>query len=723
MNDSGLSLQQFTDMMTEMQEQPAWRARADREADYCDGNQLNSEVLNKMRWIGLPPAIEPLIGPTIDAVLGAEAKSRTDWRVLPAGRKAADDVAEAMNEKLNEAERQSHADDACSAAYAGEIKVGLHWVEVARESDPFKYPYRCEDVHRNEIWWDFLAKKADISDARYLVRRKWTDVDRAALMFPDKAGLIRSAGNGWAGIDIGTLTTDGGTSTDLAMSWTMERGWSIEEQEWRDTVRRRVCLFEVWYRTWERILVLKMPDGRVVEYDRNNPKHTMAIAIGGVKPQHAIVARVHLSWWIGPHKLSDEPSPYKHKHFPYVPFWGKREDRTRVPYGLVRGMMYLQDEVNARISKMQWGLSAVRTTRTKGAVMSTDERFRQEVARVDADIVLDPEAMANGGVFKVDRDFLLNEQQFKRLEDAREGIKRAGGIYSSYLGEAGQHESGVAFAGMVEQSDKTLADINDNYAMARRQVGNLLLALVIEDMIGQHEVVTIDGKGIRDDREIPLNVPMVDEETGIRYLDNDIERAQLMVDLSDVPSTPSFRTQQLAVMSEAFKAAPPAYQRVLMPYLFALMDVPDRMDMLKAIREADQSPSPEQIQQMIDDAVEQALTKAQIGLKNRELDQKQPLIDAQVKKTIYEAVSTAVESMFSATQAGANIAVQPEVAPLADAMLKSGGFLDQNEAPIVPNVPAGVDSVAPEARPNTSPNFPDRVSSPDEGAMAGIEGG
>lgn len=33
----GLDLLTFTQWMQECQEQPAWRSRADKEADYCDG--------------------------------------------------------------------------------------------------------------------------------------------------------------------------------------------------------------------------------------------------------------------------------------------------------------------------------------------------------------------------------------------------------------------------------------------------------------------------------------------------------------------------------------------------------------------------------------------------------------------------------------------------------------------------------------------------------------
>ena len=74
-DDGGLSLRQFESMFVELRNQPAWRGKADKEMEYVDGNQLDSDILQRMAAIGMPPAIEPLIGPAIEAVLGLEAKT------------------------------------------------------------------------------------------------------------------------------------------------------------------------------------------------------------------------------------------------------------------------------------------------------------------------------------------------------------------------------------------------------------------------------------------------------------------------------------------------------------------------------------------------------------------------------------------------------------------------------------------------------------------------
>ena len=91
---------------------------------------------------------------------------------------------------------------------------------------------------------------------------------------------------------------------------------------------------------------------------------------------------------------------------------------------------------------------------------------------------------------------------------------------------------------------------------------------------------------------------------------------------------------------------------------------------------------------------------------------------AQTKKTLAEAVTKNVEGLFSATQAAANIAIQPAVAQAADEIARSSGFVDQNEAPLIPQIPQGTPALPPET--NTNPMTP---ANPATGMNQGIEGG
>lgn len=744
-----LAFDEFTEFVKEIEDQPAWRGRADVEMDYLDGNQLNAEILRMQREIGMPPAIEPLIGPAIDAVLGLEARNRADWRVEPNSENTGDELAKALGFKLNQAERKSKADRACSAAYRTQISVGLGWVEVSRNPNPFEYPYRCQAVHRNEIWWDMLSTEDDLSDARYLIRRKWTASAQIKLLFPKSKDLVDQCMSGWSTYPY-SLTDGAAGLPPLAMEYGQERGWTVEEQQWMDARGKRACLFEVWYRRWARVLIIKTADGRVVEVDKKNPAHTAMIAIGAVRPEWAVVPKMRTSIWMGPHRLKDEPTPFRHQKFPYVPFWGKKEDRTGVPYGLIRSMIFMQDNVNATTSKLRWGLAAVRVERTEGAVAMSDEQFRNEIARPDADIKLNAKAMMPnaGGVFKVERDFNLSAQQFQMLQDSRIGIQRVSGITPALQGSTGTAQSGVQEAQQVEQGTQQLADINDNFNDARANVGELLLSLIVEDMIGKQEQILVPGGGVRDDMVVMVNQPKVDEMGG-QYLDNDIERAMLKVAINDVPSTSSYRAQQLSAMSEAFKSMPAEFQRVTMPYLVALMDLPtdSREEVIKAVRETAKAPTPEQIEEQIAQAVQTARTQDARDLKMSEMMMKYSpeKLAAEVRKIIAETFKINVEGFYAAGQTAASVAAMPQLAPVADSIAQLSGYTPPNPAGVDPNIavptgpviPAGMGAPggAPIENPppgetaggvpaNTSPMLPPvptAPKSPGIGAGAGSE--
>jgi hypothetical protein len=757
-----LSLAEFTEFFHELENQPKWRSKADREMDYVDGNQLDSEILQRQREIGMPPAVEPLIGPAIDAVLGLEAKNRADWRVEPQSDSTGDDLAKAMGFKLNQAESKSKADRACSEAYRTQICVGIGWVEVSRNPNPFAYPYRCLAVHRNEVWWDMLSTDPGLEDCRYVIRRRWTSLAQIKLMFPQKRDDIERACHNWTGMGGMSNSGDGGTVPGLVSSGADEmRGWSVEEAQWRDAVGKRACLFEVWYRRWVRVLVLKTPDGRIVEVDKKNPMHVALIASRAAKPTWEVVPKMRMSMWMGPVCLKDEPTPYRHQRFPYVPFWGKKEDRTGAPYALVRGMMFAQDNINATTSRLRWGLAAVRVTRTEGAVAMKAEQLRREIARPDADIVLNAKAMSPnaGGVFKVERDFQLSTQQFQLLQDSRMSIQRTSGITAGLQGSTGTARSGLQESVQVEQGTQALADINDNFNDSRAQVGELLLSLIVEDMIGKQETIVIKGRAERDDLPVDVNVPQVDEATGMQYLDNDLQRAMLKVAINDVPSTSSYRAQQLSAMSEAFKAMPQEFQRVTMPFLVALMDLPNdsREDVIKAVREAAKAPTAEQIEEQIAKAVQEARTADARDLKIQEmaLRYSPQKLEAEIRKIIADTFKTNTDAFYAAGQTAASIAQMPQLAPVADEVARLAGYQSPTPAGIDPDLPVptgpvggmpalpmatagapvsegsagpmATENADPMARGNTNPMSPPRPPSPGTpssgqlGAGTGIE--
>lgn len=735
--EAPLSLAEYKGNLDEIENQPrAWRAEADKHMDYADGNQLQTELLQAQKALGIPASMENLIAPALEGIRGFERATRADWRVTPNGQPSGQDIADAINFKLNEAERHSKADDACSAAFYPQIGVGIGWVEVSRNDDPFDYPYRCTAIHRNEIHWDWSSGRPDLSDARWLRRQRWLHPSRLARVFPEHKELIREFGKSgiswWGEYDI----ANHGGGTGLNRAWHVAREWTVMEDRWFNPFNKEVAIGELWYRRWDEVIVLKSPDGRVVEFDENNEAHRYALVNKSVQSMRAVVPRVRRSYWLGPHCLFDGKTPYAHRHFPYVPFWGFREDGTRVPFGYIRNMLYQQDTLNSGNSRLRWGMSAYRVERTKGAVDMTDDQFRRTVGRLDADIVLNAEHMAGpGATFKVSRDYQMNAQQLEMLQNSRNAIERVNpAAAGAFSGRRGTATSGVQEQTQVDQANQSLQHMMGNFKSARMQVGELLMSMIVQDMGTQQHVVVIEGDAVRADRTVVINKPETDEH-GFTYLSNDLQRTRLMVSLEDVPSSNSYRGQQLNALSEAVKSLPPQYQAAAMPFMASLMDVPFKRDLVEAWRAAGSQETPEQIEKRIQEKVAEALKLAGIDLKTRELEMKERVSDAQIKQIMAQAVQTGVQAAFSAMQGGAQVAMNPLVAPIADKIMQGAGYQkptpggdDPNfPTPVMPAAPAGptgptgpADQAVEQVQQNTSPAFPP-VPQQASAGMTGIE--
>ena len=75
-----ITVLEFARIIEECIDQPHWRAAADKEADYADGNQLDSALLKRMQATGVPPAKENVIGPAIAAMF------MVIWEIFSASR-------------------------------------------------------------------------------------------------------------------------------------------------------------------------------------------------------------------------------------------------------------------------------------------------------------------------------------------------------------------------------------------------------------------------------------------------------------------------------------------------------------------------------------------------------------------------------------------------------------------------------------------------------------
>ncbi|ANP19087.1 portal protein [Escherichia coli] len=623
-NDNGatprFSQRQLQALCSDIDSQPKWRDAANKACAYYDGDQLPPEVLQVLKDRGQPMTIHNLIAPTVDGVLGMEAKTRTDLLVMS---DEPDDetekLAEAINAEFADACRLGNMNKARSDAYAEQIKAGLSWVEVRRNSDPFGPEFKVSTVSRNEVFWDWLSREADLSDCRWLMRRRWMDTDEAKATFPGMAQVIDYAIDDWQGF-VDTTTTEGQPSP-LMSAWEEYQSWDHQQNEWLQRERRRVLLQVVYYRTYERQPVIGLNNGRVVAFDKNNLMHAVAVASGRVQVRVGRVSRIREAWFVGPHFIVDRSCSAPQGMFPLVPFWGYRKDKTGEPYGLISRAIPAQDEVNFRRIKLTWLLQAKRVIMDEDATQLSDNELMEQIERPDGIIKLNP-ARKNqksvADVFRVEQDFQVAGQQFQVMQESEKLIQDTMGVYSAFLGQESGATSGVAISNLVEQGATTLAEINDNYQFACQQVGRLLLSYLLNDLKKRRNYAVVIN---RDDRQRRQTV-VLNAEGDNGELTNDISRLNTHIALAPVQQTPAFKSQLAQRMSEVIQGLPPQVQAVVLDLWVNLLDVPQKQEFVERIRAALGTPkSPDEMTPEEQEAAaqQQALDQQQAELQMREM--------------------------------------------------------------------------------------------------------
>jgi hypothetical protein len=295
---------------------------------------------------------------------------------------------------------------------------------------------------------------------------------------------------------------------------------------------------------------------------------------------------------------------------------------------------------------------------------------------------IDPNKVPSG----VDRLIELTRNALKSVTvpDAMRGID-------------GVDTSGIARQTQQAAAQQQLAVPVDNLARTRLMMGEKLSALTRQFYTEERtfRITEIDfqtGKPI----ETPITINQFDPATGT--FNNDMTEGDYDVVVSEQPIAATFEEGQFQQSMEMRKVG---------------VALPDTV-VVQSSSLARKSEIVEQMQAAQGQA--DPLTQAKVAL-----------TEAQTVKTRADAVNAGVTGMFSATQAANQIAAVPAVAPLADALLQSAGFVDQDAAPIVPMPPEGlappgdVAAMPDQPQANTSPNFPAVPGQPDIGVNAGIE--
>lgn len=618
---------QLLNLMGDIDGQPDWRTDANRCCAYYDGDQIPPQVAAVLEERGQPVECQNLIAPAIDSVLGTEAKTRSDLRVE--ANYENDDMeklTEALNAEFYTVCQEMRIDRVRSDAYAGQIKAGLSWVEVRRNPDVTGPRYIAEQINRNEVDWDWLSKKPDLRDARWVRRRRWIDLDEAVMLFPQRAETLKNAVGTWDTFD--DIERIDGDDVDLRSGWEERQTWSRNEAEYLSTSRDRIMLYVIYYRVYERIPMLALPTGKMVEYDKNNIAHAVAVASGRVKVEMRLVSFIRESWWAGPYHLGDRPCDAPQGMFPLVPFWGFRKDQSGIPYGLVSRMISAQNSYNFRHLKVTWLLQASQVIMDSDATSMTAEQVRKEANRPDGVFVLNADRKNKtkaADALQINRDSSVSAQQMQVMEYDRQNIQDCAGIYSSYMGQdTSGVVSGIAVSNLVEQSSTTLAEINDNYTMACNALGELVLNYLLEDLKQKTSyTIVVNRKEKRRRKVVTINTPGDDGK-----ITNDISRLDARIVLAPIDSTPAYRAQLADRLIGIIQKLPPQAQSAVIDLVLELVEIPNKDEFIDRVSRALGTQDP---QYMTDEEKQASQQQAKLNEFAQALQFKQQIAEIQNK--------------------------------------------------------------------------------------------
>lgn len=616
---------------------------------------------------GQVPIVFNHIKPVVNYIIGSETRTRSDFKILGRG---PEDVKGA-EVKTAYLKYLSDANDTAairSKAFRDATIVGVGWVETgASYGDDGEELYDRYESWRS-ILWDSRALSDRLDDARYLFRTRYLDIDMLITSFDVSEERLATV-----------LTTSpsmviGGTTDEISAILEDELGsfGANIRGAANVNVRERVQVTEAWYRT--PVMVTEFRGGPLHKQpaDRNNPEHQelersgQAVIIQRYKQQMrcAIFTDGGLLW--------EGESPYKHDSFPFTPIWCYRDGETGLPYGVVRDLRDLQYDINKRASKALYILSTNKVMMEKGAVDNVND-LADEVARPDAIIEYNKGYKLD---LNVDRE--LAPAHLDMMHMSAQMIQSTSGVTDEQLGRRTNAISGAAITARQEQGSLQTACLFDNLRSARKWHGEKVLANV-ETFVTDMKVIRItNAKGADEFQRI--NDPDLPESILAA------SRADYIV--SDSPQTETFRQAQAEQISLVLQRMPPDVAALFMPTLLDLMDVPNKDETIKLLREklglpdpnAEQTPEQQQVarQQQKQQQMAELMQSIQLATAQNQLAKLQAETSNIEAKTVRERVAAmgeAVQTAATATQAA-------PIAVTADEMLASAGFADQ--VPLVP---------------------------------------
>lgn len=554
----------------ERQLQASGRTEQMTDHKFYDGDQWDDDDEAELKARGQKASVFNQIKPACDWVLGTEKRTRIDYKILPR-KKEHGPSAETKTKGMRYLSDVNKETFQRSRAFEDSSKCGIGWLEYGVRSDESDERIFSRFEDWRHIWYDSLANELDYSDARYLFRSKFVDLDIGCAMFPERAHIIKAAA-----VNDHSYHDEEMTGLDIEPV-EGEQGFLLDQWHGVDTpyFRSRVRLVEGWYRLPMRAKILKGPDlGSLngIRYNDQDEDHKYLVDGGYASLYDAIRMQVYCMLFCSTGALANQESPYNHNRFPFIPIICYRRKTDNTPYGLIRQLRDPQEDLNKRRSKALFILQTNQTIADDDATDDWDD-FKEELDRPDG-LVL----KKRGSEVSINKDTKLVEEHVMLMSQDAEYIERTAGVNDEMMGRQTNAVSGKAITQRYEMGTVITASMFDNYRLAFQLAGEIKLSLMEQFWDDEKEIRITGKKG--QPEFIQLN--STDPETGEKL--NDITETQGDFAVDEQAHTATVRQAMFDAMMELTTKIPPEVTIQILDLIVDLSDIPSKDAFVERIR-------------------------------------------------------------------------------------------------------------------------------------------
>lgn len=523
-----------------------WRPKARMWHDYYHGDQLDSDVLKEMKERSQPPIKLNMVKSIVNLVTGQEIQGRTD--ILFLGNNDKGSITGEVFTNIYRHENSTNGFEYEKTAAFRDAVVGGRGVLYCDYQDG---DIVREYVDWEEVYIDPSSKRKDYSDAKFMFRVSWVDLDVAKDLFPEKAkdiqGLHKDAKE--------ELDNDPSYSTDGKNKNYYDDDYD-NHKRYIDPGRVRIKLIEAWWK----------------EGNGKNLKINNAIFTDNM--------------------FLSEPVESKHKHikgFPYI-FFYYNKDRHGMPYGLVKDLIDAQDVINKMFSKSMHILATNQVLAEAGSI--TDQgRLQDDITKPDAILDVFKTGALRDGSVKIENNYDKASLAFQHFNVGLDAMNRISGANNELQGNYSNARSGTAISMRMRQGNTVLTDIYDCLEKVSKDLAERFVLLASQYFDKEKIFRYTDNQGEFQTITANKGVSEVDPVTGetISGKSNSLENVfEYDVVISEAAKAGNANEHELTLISEIMKGHPELMTPQLAAEFFRATNLKSKQDLAKAVMPPEQ---------------------------------------------------------------------------------------------------------------------------------------